>query len=169
MAKIDNSRDNNDKNLFFADFKLSGWRSRRKKRWIIWLLLLSSLQKSKTESVTKYGKWTVMAKLEKDAAFFGKNGETLRKLPIWGVPRERKHWLFANQKNLGKKRTTGSDSKKWNGAKDSGKKPTWKTGIAKLEVTDNTCPFEPPKVWHRETWFFKPRFISETISYSKKN
>ena len=30
MAKIDNSRDNNDKNLFFADFKLSGWRSRRK-------------------------------------------------------------------------------------------------------------------------------------------
>ena len=44
-----------------------------------------------------------------------------------------------------------------------------KTGMSKLEVTDNICPFESPRIWHQEIWFFKSRSIRETKKFSQKN
>ena len=96
-----------------------------------------------------------------------KNGKTLRHFPVQVVPRERKS-LFANQNVPSKKRATGSDSEKWNGAEDSGKKPIWKTGMSKLEVTDNIRPFEPPKTWHQETWFLNRDLSVNLLAIAKK-
>ena len=41
--------------------------------------------------------------------------------------------------------------------------------MSKLEVTDNICPFESPRIWHQEIWFFKSRSIRETKKFSQKN
>ena len=76
--------------------------------------------------------------------------------------------LFANQKVPSKKRATGSDSENWKGAEDSGKKPIWKTGMSKLEVTDNIRPFEPTKIWHQETWFLNRDLSVNLLAIAKK-
>ena len=41
--------------------------------------------------------------------------------------------------------------------------------MSKLEVTDNICPFESPRIWHQEIWFFKSTSIRETNNFSKKD
>ena len=82
--------------------------------------------------------------------------------------RGKKKPLFAKQKVACKKRATGSDSEIWNGGKDSGKKQIWKTDVSKLEVTDNIRPFEPPKIWHQETWFLNRDLSVNLLAIAKK-